>query len=963
MKKMKQYILAALAVMGFAGQADAQRDITSQYITNATLSNGTTGWTVSNFNTPQQGNNTVGYASEAYAGWSSLETTSYSLTQNITLPKGSYRLVNYSFFRQGLLYNTDSSKSLAYLKAGSQQVAIKTLGSITAPGYANTQAEGANCFDSKMYRNVVEFETDADNTIIEIGIVGTFDLKQSWCIAGMFELFDLNDEASVSSPTDVTYTITNPGFEYRDLTGWTADKIAYQDNEWGKKVGKGFAEAWQWNAGLSAGSITQVITGLPNGLYELSVYAHNINQRNGDAPCTGMFVTANNSQTEIGAYGQYKVRSTITDGNLTIGVKLQNCTGNWVAFDRFELSFYGDPETALRDLIDAYTSEAEGLLAGADASYLTDSEKSALQQAIANAKSATSDNLSERLEALISTLESTRTQIETVKQNRVLMIAALERFENDYNLADGTDYSRQTMSAGAWTELLAKVNAVSTALDNVSQATNYGTIKDALVSQMDATDTSLRLFKSYKAMVEGTTALGIAGNYGADDNMDSDATEQTAIAALNTAFGNYAATQTDDFSAAGFLGDNLDFNAAHGTMIAGKGNGVDSGNYGIFDIAGWDELYQDYDNNYYIQTANSSYQGQLYIRSNWDSGNPTLEVQKKRMLPTGHYRLSLKWKSDLKNMENHSTFVVGTTSTTIGEASDDYKTLTYEFEVTDSPQPFDLTLGFKRTATGNAAAQILVDDITLTYLQTALALNDAEDNSSTITNKNGRTFDVTLQGRTLYKDGSWNTLCLPFNTGLTGDLAGATLMELDTATGDYDHQTGLDGTTLYLNFKNATTIAAHTPYIIKWSDSNEPIVNPVFNDVTLVDGSPAAVASSDGKVTFKGTYAPIVYADKDVSVLLMGAGNTLYYPNGVAQSSINAFRAYFKLASGANARSFVLNFGGDASGIQNLSSDASRLAHCSSLNDGWYTLDGRRLNVQPTKAGVYINHGNKVVIK
>ena len=30
------------------------------------------------------------------------------------------------------------------------------------------------------------------------------------------------------------------------------------------------------------------------------------------------------------------------------------------------------------------------------------------------------------------------------------MIAALERFENDYNLADGTDYRRSTMSAEAW---------------------------------------------------------------------------------------------------------------------------------------------------------------------------------------------------------------------------------------------------------------------------------------------------------------------------------------------------------------------------------------------------------------------------------------------------------------------------------------------------------------------------------
>ena len=337
----------------------AQKDITSQYITNATLSNGTTGWTVNNFNAPQRGNNTVGWASESYAGWGSLEKTSYGLTQNITLPPGSYRLVNYSFFRQGLAYDTDANKSLAYLKAGNNQVAIKTLGSITANGYANTQAEGANCFDSKMYRNVVEFEVTSASQTLEIGITGTFDLKQSWVIVGMFELFDMNDLASVSSPTDVTYEITNSGFEYRDMTGWNVDGIAYQNNNWANKSGIGFAEKWQYNAGLPNASLTQNLTGLDNGLYELSVYAHNINQRNGDAAGGGMFLEAGGNQTEIGAYGQYKVRATVTDGTLSVGIRLNGCTGNWIAFDRFGLAFYGDPLDAWRDLLAQAVARAE----------------------------------------------------------------------------------------------------------------------------------------------------------------------------------------------------------------------------------------------------------------------------------------------------------------------------------------------------------------------------------------------------------------------------------------------------------------------------------------------------------------------------------------------------------------------------------------------------------------------------
>lgn len=714
--KLRYYILAAIMLTGFAGNVMAQRDITSQYITNATLANGMSGWTVNNFNDPRQGINTVGYASEAYAGWSNLDVTSYSLKQNITLPKGSYRLVNYSFFRQGLRYNSNPSKSLAYLKAGNKKVAIKTLGSISGiptdgdnGGYADTQAEGANCFDSKMYRNVVEFDIDADNTTIEIGLEGTFDLKQSWCIAGMFELFDLNDAASVSSPTDVTYAITNPGFEYRNLTGWTANGIVYQNNNWGNKVGIGFVERWDGKAGLPNSSLTQQLTGLPNGLYELSVYGHNINQNKGDAPSAGFFLTAGTAQTEIGAYGEYKVRATVTDGSLKIGLKLDGCTGNWIAADRFSLLFYGDPDAALRDLLAGYITEAEDLLASSDATLLNTSQKATLQQAIDNAKAATTDNLSENVDAIYDAIQTAHQQIQEVKDIRVQMIAALERFENDYNLADGTDYRRSTMSAAAWTDLLSAVNDVTTALDNVSLISEYAAHKDALLAQMDATDASLRLFKSYKAMVAGTKEFNIAEGttYDASGYMDTDATQQTAIDALNTAFGKYAYSQEGDFSAGAFLGENLDFSAAEGAAL-----NTDNNN-NIHEVTGWDVSYADADTWAVLQTHQSTNDNKLYMRKNWGDASTTMTVTKQKMLPVGKYRLSLYWNSDMANMANLSQFKVGENVTTIGKNTD--ATLTYDFEITGGAQPFDLVIGFKRNGTGNSPAQIIVDDIVLTY--------------------------------------------------------------------------------------------------------------------------------------------------------------------------------------------------------------------------------------------------------
>ena len=391
MRKLK-LLFAAAALLVCAG-LQAQKDVTSQYITNATLSDGTNGWTktftknqqttdpADAFSNSVQGNNTVGYASEAYAGWNDLIQTEYSMKQTITLPKGNYRLVNYSFFRQGEAYNTNNTKSLAKLVAGENKVALKTLGSINAAGYANSQAEGANCFDSKMYRNVVEFNIASDNTQIVIGIEGTFDEARSWCIVGMFELFDLDDLASVSSPTDVTYAITNPGFEYRDLTGWTNTGLKYQNNNWGNKSGIGFAEQWVGNTGLgSEKSLMQTLQDMPAGLYELSVYAHNIEQHHSDAPGTGMYLVANSDQTSITSYDQYKVRTTLqTDGNLTIGINLENCTGNWIAFDRFELLFYGDPLAAYQDLLNAAVNAAQALV---DGNTIPAAAKTALQAVI-----------------------------------------------------------------------------------------------------------------------------------------------------------------------------------------------------------------------------------------------------------------------------------------------------------------------------------------------------------------------------------------------------------------------------------------------------------------------------------------------------------------------------------------------------------------------------------------------------
>ena len=253
---------------------------------------------------------------------------------------------------------------------------------------------------------------------------------------------------------------------------------------------------------------------------------------------------------------------------------------------------------------------------------------------------------------------------------------------------------------------------------------------------------------------------------------------------------------------------------------------------------------------------------------------------------------------------------------------------------------------------------------TLTKNELTLADNSSNDEAIAAAAASGKVYEVTLSDRTLYKDGSWNTLCLPFdvstaNGTLSGD--GVQAMTLNT------EKSSLTDGTLTLNFTAATTIPAGTPFIIKWDESGTDIENPVFEGVTVSNATNDATVTD--VLTFTGTYAPVNIPDGgDNTKLYLGAANKLYYPT--KSMTIGTHRAYFQLADGITAgeptslvRAFVLNFGDDeTTGIVSAEANSSLFTFHSSLSE-WYTLDGRRLDGQPTAKGLYIHGGKKVAIK
>jgi hypothetical protein len=128
-------------------------------------------------------------------------------------------------------------------------------------------------------------------------------------------------------------------------------------------------------------------------------------------------------------------------------------------------------------------------------------------------------------------------------------------------------------------------------------------------------------------------------------------------------------------------------------------------------------------------------------------------------------------------------------------------------------------------------------------------------------------------------------------------------------------------------------------------------------------------ANAYGACEFVGQYSPFSIVANDVvlgenqghlnEIIMLGSGSTLGYSKN--PRTLKCFRAHFKVPAngGATVRRFVMNTGeGTQTGICH-----TDLSDLTDHADAWYSLDGRKLDGEPTKKGVYIQNGKKVVIK
>ena len=347
--------------------------------------------------------------------------------------------------------------------------------------------------------------------------------------------------------------------------------------------------------------------------------------------------------------------------------------------------------------------------------------------------------------------------------------------------------------------------------------------------------------------------------------------------------------------------------------------------------------------------------------------------------PENSYRNSLDLTSfDVSNVTDMTEMFSGCYGLQTIYCNDDWSTTSQVTEETSSAMFYDcynLTGGTGFAYDENIDGIALANPskyFTMKSTDNLTVLYDRENNAEAISLYQNPSWskNVALYGRTLYKNGSWNTLCLPF--AMTAEQVAQQLSPdklMTLASSDYNPSSG----TLSMEFEEVTSIKAGKPYIIKWQrpddyEGNEEtydIQNPRFNEIKLLDVEVTEHMASTEYVNFQGEFSPVSFTGSETDVLYLGSNNTLYYPS--VPVTINSFRGYFTLQNGlstrasgpSSIRAFHLNFGDEENGIKTISESSDH----SKFSDSYFSLDGRRLLSQPVTPGLYIINGKKVVIK
>ena len=266
-------------------------------------------------------------------------------------------------------------------------------------------------------------------------------------------------------------------------------------------------------------------------------------------------------------------------------------------------------------------------------------------------------------------------------------------------------------------------------------------------------------------------------------------------------------------------------------------------------------------------------------------------------------------------------------------------------------------------------------EIHLSYKNMANALEDHK----------GQTVDVYLSNRKIKAD-QWYAMVLPFDFNVpefSNKLYYGVVDLLDTENASDD-----------VRFKlTVGKVDANTPFLFKLAtakaddndpaQTNEEMAAVKFENVTIAAGddfayddpAKAPFSADAAGHKFVGLYPTVEVsgANKFGKVgmeanewFISSANGGFYSGAGNANQKMlqtDAFISFPTAEAGAKARFFIEDADGTVTAIEGIDTEVPAEGNADAAREGWYTVNGVKLNAQPTQKGLYIFNGKKVYVK
>ena len=228
-----------------------------------------------------------------------------------------------------------------------------------------------------------------------------------------------------------------------------------------------------------------------------------------------------------------------------------------------------------------------------------------------------------------------------------------------------------------------------------------------------------------------------------------------------------------------------------------------------------------------------------------------------------------------------------------------------------------------------------------------------DENSDNIVEE-AENVNVTLK-RTLYGDGGWNTLCVPFSL---------TAAQVKAAFGndvELRKLSSIEGTTL--KFVSTDIITAGEPCLIKVAKDGSTYNFEGVATIAVANNTDYTFSMVSGDIQFLGIYSPMDVVTVNPAgpstgyYAFLGEGNKFF--KAQAETKMKGFRAFFLVPNKVPSNALKAVIDGTATGIEDLVIDGVK------ANGRVYNLNGQYVgnSLNGLQPGLYIQNGKKIVVK